>query len=268
MCAPLGVTEESRFPFGSRPPYPSRDRLKVSISFTHTNPAPRELQSNWNWPVELDALPIHATGQSADMHTRTPGAMECPTERLVCLPIGSEGRGILSLDHEEDCRFQPALPRGDQMLEMDAAAQRRGIGEEGNPPLHQGHRFDFQKALPSGTGQQEVGAASSHGRLPAQDPVPAKTGNLAAPERLGHQGIGQVGVGRDVAVWQTDQREGESGLPDRGAGWFDQDGAAEAQELAETSRVPDMDPRTPPFDLHQGREAVQPPQEPGGNKRG
>jgi hypothetical protein len=63
-----------------------------------------------------------------------------------------------------------------------------------------------------------------------------------------------------------DQHESESGLPVRVASRFEQDVAAGAEKLAETPRVPDVDPLFPPLDLHQGRETVQPPQEAAGHK--
>jgi hypothetical protein len=121
-------------------------------------------------------------------------------ELRVGVPVGREALGIASLDHEEDARPDATLPQGDQVREMAPAPESRRIRKKRDTSLHQRNRFDLQDTLRFPPREQEVRAIYSHGRLPAEDPVAVKAGDRMTLQRLGHQGIRQVGVSRYEAV--------------------------------------------------------------------
>ncbi len=126
--------------------------------------------------------------------------MKSLAELRVGVPVGREAFGIASLDHEEDARSDATQPQGNQVREMGPAPESRRIREKRDTSFHQRNRFDLQDTLRFPPREQEVCAISSHGRLPAEDAVAAKAGDRMTLQRLGHQGIRQVGVSRYEAV--------------------------------------------------------------------
>jgi hypothetical protein len=107
------------------------------------------------------------------MYPCVQGPAEGLAKLRVGVPVGCEGLGIVSLDHEEDACTDATLPHTDQMFKMDPASESRRIRKKGDVRLHQRHRFDFQVALSFSACQQEVHTISSHDRLPLEDLVPA-----------------------------------------------------------------------------------------------
>lgn len=190
------------------------------------------------------------------------GLAELGVRRLV----RSESAGVAPLDDEEDPGPESAPAGGDQMLQMDATAHRRRIREEGHAVLHQRHRLHFQETLSPPPRQQEVGPVSAHGRFPAKDSMPPESGNGLAAQAFGHQRIGQVGIGGDVAGRQSHEDQGEPRLATGCDGRIQEHRAAGRQEFVQPARIADVDSLVAPVDLDQRRKPIQAPDESSGNQ--